>query len=606
MKEPQNKIDKVFTDKLQDLEREPSEKIWAAIQTELGDSNIRHTSRNNFLNFYSILALSLAGITLSAWLISSDYGQETAEMLPASVPALVSEEMPGQPVQDQSTATAISIPEKQQAPNHRSAATTTNKEEQIIPPSSTFTIQSGADYTDLNMRDEVIRIEHTGDQYLISGLSDSSILKVIRSPKNGQVVIDKAGKFNYKPNKGFSGVDSFTYIIQYSDGTRSSEGLIKINVEPETSSCLPDFQFEMMEGNVVRFTNLSPALRQKNGRWNFGDGESSSEPNPVHTYRKEGTYTVCLKLESPDCNRQSCKTLSVYNNKDSLDRTLKKPEQIAKNYEIMGLQDKPISINIGRSGKAQSLRRALKKDGVENVLLSDSAGKKERQFGRSGRDFGQEEEVEPNDRPQSDFSLAIFGMPEHTYRTVSSKTDDGYRKARNDAEKPLTGYTIGAEINYALNDHLFIATGFAYSKKSENVDYTVVREDNNDTTFIITSQSTNQYTYFRIPLRLGYLFEWGSFRFGPASGLALNLLKSGKAVILNTERNNLLLLSQDDFSPLCFSYTGGLHLAFMINNSIAVFAEPGVQYFLTTQLKNSFPEQFPYAYGIGAGLSCKF
>ncbi len=46
---------------------------------------------------------------------------------------------------------------------------------------------------------------------------------------------------------------------------------------------------------TVTFTNLS-----YNGQtylWDFGDGTTSTDPNPVHTYTAEGTYTVTLMVE---------------------------------------------------------------------------------------------------------------------------------------------------------------------------------------------------------------------------------------------------------------------------------------------------------------------
>lgn len=33
--------------------------------------------------------------------------------------------------------------------------------------------------------------------------------------------------------------------------------------------------------------------------WDFGDGESSTEQNPTHVYRKNGHYTVTLKAVGP-------------------------------------------------------------------------------------------------------------------------------------------------------------------------------------------------------------------------------------------------------------------------------------------------------------------
>ncbi|PHI20352.1 hypothetical protein CEQ90_07755 [Lewinellaceae bacterium SD302] len=39
--------------------------------------------------------------------------------------------------------------------------------------------------------------------------------------------------------------------------------------------------------------------------WNFGDGNTSTEQNPVHTYAEEGTYDVSLT----SCNEQGCNTM---------------------------------------------------------------------------------------------------------------------------------------------------------------------------------------------------------------------------------------------------------------------------------------------------------
>jgi uncharacterized membrane protein len=35
-------------------------------------------------------------------------------------------------------------------------------------------------------------------------------------------------------------------------------------------------------------------------RWDFGDGKSSAEASPVHTYEKPGEYVVTLFIEGPD------------------------------------------------------------------------------------------------------------------------------------------------------------------------------------------------------------------------------------------------------------------------------------------------------------------
>ncbi|PKL60678.1 MAG: hypothetical protein CVV33_01460, partial [Methanomicrobiales archaeon HGW-Methanomicrobiales-4] len=47
---------------------------------------------------------------------------------------------------------------------------------------------------------------------------------------------------------------------------------------------------------VVHFTDLSTGIPQR-WLWQFGDGASSTDQNPVHTYTQEGTYTVSLTVE---------------------------------------------------------------------------------------------------------------------------------------------------------------------------------------------------------------------------------------------------------------------------------------------------------------------
>ena len=48
----------------------------------------------------------------------------------------------------------------------------------------------------------------------------------------------------------------------------------------------------MQKGTTITFTNASRDAQSY--IWDFGDGETSREENPVHTYQKSGDYTVVL------------------------------------------------------------------------------------------------------------------------------------------------------------------------------------------------------------------------------------------------------------------------------------------------------------------------
>lgn len=45
--------------------------------------------------------------------------------------------------------------------------------------------------------------------------------------------------------------------------------------------------------------------------WDFGDGTSSTEQHPVHTYTASGDYTVCLTVSNPAGSDSTCQTISV-------------------------------------------------------------------------------------------------------------------------------------------------------------------------------------------------------------------------------------------------------------------------------------------------------
>jgi len=46
--------------------------------------------------------------------------------------------------------------------------------------------------------------------------------------------------------------------------------------------------------------------------WYFGDGTSSTSPNPTHTFPAYGTYNVCLQITTKDgCTSQTCKTIEI-------------------------------------------------------------------------------------------------------------------------------------------------------------------------------------------------------------------------------------------------------------------------------------------------------
>ena len=79
--------------------------------------------------------------------------------------------------------------------------------------------------------------------------------------------------------------------------------------------CVANFEIEKNElvntPNAYNFINKSQGSNLKYG-WDFGDGTTSTEANPMHIYSDTGIYLVCLKIfNETGCEDQVCKRLIV-------------------------------------------------------------------------------------------------------------------------------------------------------------------------------------------------------------------------------------------------------------------------------------------------------
>ncbi|MEQ1799077.1 MAG: PKD domain-containing protein, partial [Lacibacter sp.] len=64
---------------------------------------------------------------------------------------------------------------------------------------------------------------------------------------------------------------------------------------------------------TIKFTNQTAVTSATAKiKWSFGDGTSSADWNPTHTYTKAGVYNVCIRVElSPNCVKEICKQVVV-------------------------------------------------------------------------------------------------------------------------------------------------------------------------------------------------------------------------------------------------------------------------------------------------------
>lgn len=91
-------------------------------------------------------------------------------------------------------------------------------------------------------------------------------------------------------------------------------------IQAPACNLVANFTYSNTAGSVFtyHFVNTStPANTTDSIRWTFGDGTSSNELNPNHTYTSAGTYVVCLRVQQRNngtisgCVREICHTIVI-------------------------------------------------------------------------------------------------------------------------------------------------------------------------------------------------------------------------------------------------------------------------------------------------------
>ena len=101
------------------------------------------------------------------------------------------------------------------------------------------------------------------------------------------------------PTYAYNEVGTYTIALtvsnEYGDNTNTKSGYITIGRAPDAEfSATPTEITEVMN---VEFTDES-LNTPTSWNWDFGDGSSSTEQNPIHTYYDAGTYTVELTVSN--------------------------------------------------------------------------------------------------------------------------------------------------------------------------------------------------------------------------------------------------------------------------------------------------------------------
>lgn len=122
--------------------------------------------------------------------------------------------------------------------------------------------------------------------------------------------INATGGVTYQWNTGASTQNitvtaAGTYSVTVTDQSSSDSETVTVSTTP-----LPVANFTFnVSGNSATFSNTS--ANASTYLWDFGDGNSSPQQDPSHTYTSVNSYTVCLTASNSCGNNQNCQTVPI-------------------------------------------------------------------------------------------------------------------------------------------------------------------------------------------------------------------------------------------------------------------------------------------------------
>ncbi len=110
--------------------------------------------------------------------------------------------------------------------------------------------------------------------------------------------------------------DGQSHTVQIIDANDSNCSITESIVTSDCEGC-ENFQAEfdyMNNGLQVSFTDQSTSGANE-WLWGFGNGDISSDQNPIYTYDKDSSYVVCLLVQNTDrgCISNQCEMIEVMN-----------------------------------------------------------------------------------------------------------------------------------------------------------------------------------------------------------------------------------------------------------------------------------------------------
>jgi len=111
---------------------------------------------------------------------------------------------------------------------------------------------------------------------------------------------DGTSSTNYAPSHTYTNSGNYTVTMTIATANGCSDTIVRTNYIHVATKPAPSFTYVNSVGCgplTVNFTNTS--TNYVSCLWVFGDGTTSTDPNPIHTYTNSGKFNVTLKCWGP-------------------------------------------------------------------------------------------------------------------------------------------------------------------------------------------------------------------------------------------------------------------------------------------------------------------
>lgn len=126
---------------------------------------------------------------------------------------------------------------------------------------------------------------------------------------------------------------------------------------------------------------------------------------------------------------------------------------------------------------------------------------------------------------------------------------------------------------------------------------------------LLTTEAEHTLRQVTIPLAIKYKVGRGKFSIIPGAGIAANFLTGTKVeteIKNSTDKETVIITKLTGTKNLNWSLTADAEMQYQLNNKMSVNVRPAFRYAISSITRNDDFQTFPYAFGIGLGMTFKF